>query len=215
MRTPAVQSGCMLRRRVFTVVSALSLLVCGATLLLWVVSYRRILTADRFRHVTRRDMNWSQFAGKVGAFSLMILRGRCEVNVELDSAYLYDDSRWHFSQAPTFAGIGEIEVPFNNSLSNPFWPGRRTPIHRVYFDHASFSFYRNDVIYRNYCLIFPLWCIVLLTAIPPAAWAWLRFKSRRRAMRGFCRSCGCDLRASTDRCPECGMPITSQSGANA
>ena len=72
-------------RRLFTTASALSLLLCVAVILLWITSYQRFLTADRFRHITRRDIDRALFAGKIGAFDLMVLRGRCEVDIEMDS----------------------------------------------------------------------------------------------------------------------------------
>jgi hypothetical protein len=57
---------------------------------------------------------------------------------------------------------------------------------------------------RRYNLVLPLWLLALATAAPPALW-WLgRAKARRRFRRGLCPKCGYDLRATPDRCPECG-----------
>ncbi len=50
----------------------------------------------------------------------------------------------------------------------------------------------------------PFWSI--LATQTTAAWL-LYFKRKRRARRGLCTQCGYDLRASKDRCPECGTPI--------
>jgi hypothetical protein len=56
-------------------------------------------------------------------------------------------------------------------------------------------------------LIVPHWCVVIATSILPACWlirSRRRLRDARRANAGQCRECGYDLRASPERCPECG-----------
>ena len=52
----------------------------------------------------------------------------------------------------------------------------------------------------------PLWLIVAVTAALPAcrAVAFLRAVWSKRHRQGHCHRCGYDLRATPERCPECG-----------
>ena len=71
-------------------------------------------------------------------------------------------------------------------------------------------------------LVIPYWAIALALSIVPAA-ALARARRRRWNQRNRrCLGCGYDLRASTDRCPECGREIepphddgTNANGTNA
>jgi hypothetical protein len=49
------------------------------------------------------------------------------------------------------------------------------------------------------------WLVALIFLVPPALRVYRYQKSRRARKLGLCPGCGYDLRASPERCPECGL----------
>lgn len=70
--------------------------------------------------------------------------------------------------------------------------------------HDLHKFGAQSVNARSRYVGVPYWLLVVLTAIPPGLWLRSRFLRRYPAGAGFCAACGYDLRATPDRCPECG-----------
>ena len=55
-----------------------------------------------------------------------------------------------------------------------------------------------------------LYLVAAVSAILPAIFVMNWFRKRRTSKRGFCANCGYDLRATPERCPECGAPAEKQ-----
>lgn len=69
-------------------------------------------------------------------------------------------------------------------------------------------FYREWAYFRM-----PYWfalCLVLLWPASRVLVVLRRWRERRRVLMGLCTKCGYELRATPERCPECGTAVASR-----
>ena len=82
-------------------------------------------------------------------------------------------------------------------------------------DREPLHFLGAAVRYRGYpyhwwTAAVPFWILALVTSIAPGLWLRARVRRMGRRRRGQCLRCGYDLRATPERCPECGEALLSQ-----
>lgn len=94
-----------------------------------------------------------------------------------------------------------------------YWPGSDQPPsmwHRFGFDikRIAWSYPGGGYEDSRYVTV-PIWLTVGALALLPIRGIWGR-GLRRSRRDGVCLTCGYDLRATPDRCPECGSPIPAE-----
>lgn len=171
-------------RRLFHLLTAVSLLLCVAAAALW-----------RRSHAVRDDFWYS---------------GSPHWAVGLDakdgSFVFYQITSGPYSLAPGFSRTDRTKdgwPPFDPVMLRTNGYARRA------YDWGGFGFVNATGAARGFrqrFLTVPAWFACAATAVLPA-WAALRWSGLRRRLRrsrGLCPTCGYDLRMTPDRCPECG-----------
>ena len=199
--------GRLLARILLNAATLVSLVLCVVTAVLWVRGYfvldnlyrQAWFDEDGKSYWIQDEM--SSGRGGVGmnrivqSFPPTISSGRTTRQVY---EARYGAGTVHRAKPPAYpqfhVGVGDVPVwgGFKRGgFARPDVPGRRLP--------------------RTYAwqLVVPYWAVVPPLAALPVTWLVRRHHHRRRVRAGLCPACGYDLRATPDRCPECGTVPTA------
>ena len=201
-----------MKRRLFNILTVLSLLLCVATAGLWVRSYCVLdsvyscSSLNASREFTRISLH-----SRSGLLCWEDTYRRAYRGYEPDRAYppfhdvsalLPGDGAAYAKLLDSWGGVNVLGFRFGvDVFSEPGYMAREGGWVPDSMDRCRF------------CVI-PYWAMVLLTGALPVWWMTTR-SSRRRHLRvrlGLCPGCGYDLRAHKpgDRCPECGTAIATE-----
>lgn len=191
------------RRILLNAAAVVSLLLCAATVVLWMRSHFVCDIVNWGSHRPRagivlEESLWAVVAdaGVVVIANFELIYQGPERDFEGVRGELLAEPGWRWTRSPpeyrrpTAGGVWSW-MGFGHEVQNTsFGAGGSTGMTTVYI---------------------PCWAVVAVTAALPAArcWNWASARRRKRR-RGYCPDCGYDLRATPDRCPECGREAASR-----
>jgi hypothetical protein len=190
-------------RRLLNLLTAVSAVLCAAVCVVWVRCYSQ---SDWVTHRTlaRREIQDhvdDQYRFIIDAEDFVGWTGDGNVRLSWRKDGWYDASdQWRETRKPEgwWWVADKVEDPAPVSESRTLW-------NRLGFDF-SHSVPNGVFQVTDTTVCFPLWPIgVMLAALPALRVRRLLMRVRPR---GHCARCGYDLRATPDRCPECGTART-------
>jgi hypothetical protein len=193
------------RRRLSTTGSALSLLLCIGTCAVWVRSYFCLDEVAYSRELFPQTDEEGLETWRPNYVAYCVETSRGELAIMAYQSWRPRGSRWrHHVKTPQNVLIAYPAVLVAYPIASGgfgFFAGTDQSRMRA----------PGDVPFRY--LFLPLWFLAAMFVIPPLA-GYLRFRRKRRRTEGKCSLCGYDLRATPDRCPECGkVPVQTVQSA--
>lgn len=185
------------RPGLFNGIAAVSLVLCVATTALWATSY---ITSDSF--VLCKSRQYS------------ILSNRGFVAVICSTHYVVpfpSGPPFPASERDSYSSTWRISCEIGDSytdLSNPNFPGLRVGKWSRWGE-ADLGL---EGVESGYQAIAPYWMVTLGLGFVPALWLGQSWRQRGELYHGCCTVCGYDLRATPDRCPECGKAVGKWNG---
>jgi len=185
-------------RHAYKVITIVLSTFCLAVVFFWIRSYWQV---DRIALVADASADAPEFGRFKG--QLFSWRGRAHLAWVEHQKSQNLGWRYELDTCPARGRRGEEEVSQWDEIEGALGFG-------CLFDR---HFYRSSygTWVRERVIIVPYWFLVLLFGLAPAIHiVRTGFRTGRRARwrgQGRCLSCGYDLRASAERCPECGAPV--------
>jgi hypothetical protein len=190
-----------MRRRVFNILAALSLLASTAVAGAWVRSH---FVSEGIDGDLRNDSGL--VTSEWGVYSFP---GACSIGLmQLDNPFKFRYAHaFQHGRPATMMGMG-MEVPdFASFTSNSYGEWRDLGGRRQKDGSNGGS---GDVVPGTaYVLTLRSYVPFLATAALPTFWLWRRLRNPRHPA-GSCSQCGYDLRATPERCPECGTEVIAE-----
>ena len=176
-------------RHLFTTAAAVSLLLFVALCVLWARSYGR---TDALYLQT--DAGFRALDVSSGYFGVQVNQGDHTLPNGLQYRLMYPYTPYHMAVAYGPAQPGDTFVSYE-------------------LRDAGWYTVQNGGRMRTATGCAPLWYFAVALALLPVTWTTARVRERlrkRRRRAGCCPVCGYDLRATPDRCPECGALADAQ-----
>jgi hypothetical protein len=179
------------RRKVLNLLSALSLLLCIATMALWAGSF---WVRESWLHITCEE---GREPGTIAVSRWVIIdQGGVAIARDAMPVPSRPEQRWDrwAEGSSNYPNQGRWQ-----RLGVGWW---------------KYEWSESGVTLGGRGAVFPLWAVALTTAVAPALFL-VRHLRRRTHPAGArpCPVCGYDLRATPDRCPECGTPVAPSTNA--